>query len=360
MPSRGGKEITLLDLATHTSGLPFDAGLDESPNAPGGNPFHRLTNEKLYAFLSSLTLGRDPGAAYSYSNVGMALLAHAIERRAGVSYEKLVLDRICRPLGMNNTRITLTPQLKSRLATGHDQAGKCVPYWDIGAYAGAGAIRSTANDLLKYVSANLGIKQSRLTPLMQSTHEVRHTNSPGPIEGENHRNTGMAWTDLGIYQPPGMQIIGHPGGAGGYSAFIGMDKKQRRGAVVLVNQFQGRLNPSVVGCAILQRVGLTKDTTTALVLELAGVGAALATDEKTRLVRITKVYNDTPAAKAGLTEGQLISRIDNTPTTGKTVAECAGLIRGPVGTKVRLELTDPEGKGTKIVEITRHKFVTTG
>jgi serine-type D-Ala-D-Ala carboxypeptidase/endopeptidase len=358
MPTHGGTQITLLDLATHTSGLPFDA--DDFTGAGWREHFENYSVEKLYAWLSSHTLRREPGTQYAYSNAGMALLAHVISLKAGKDYESLVVDRICHPLHMNSTGITLTPELRARLAVGHDKSGKPEPVWDIGAYAGAGALRSTANDLLKYVAANTGLFKSTLTPLMEKTQIIRHKNSPGLATGDVHGNTAMAWMDFSIYQPPGMELLMHAGGISGYSAFIGFDKKQRRGVVVLASQRGGPegLHPIMIGCALLQRQPLTRESATVLVLELVGIGAALDLDQKSRAPRITKIIPKSPASLAGLSAGLVIQKIDGVATAGKTLAECVALIRGPPGTKVRLEVVDPIQNKTQTFEITRQRFQT--
>jgi len=150
VPTRNGKEITLLDLATHTSGLP------RMPNnfAPKdlNNPYADYTVEQMYAFLSNHTLTRDIGAKYEYSNYGAGLLGHILALKAGMDYETLVKTRICDPLKMNSTRIQLAPELRARLATGHDGDLKAVANWDLPTLAGAGALRSTVNDLLKFLA----------------------------------------------------------------------------------------------------------------------------------------------------------------------------------------------------------------
>src|SRR6266699_5964219 len=217
VPARNGKQITLFNLATHTAGLPRDPSNLTPGHGLPENAFADYTMEKLYAFLSSFTLDREPGSKFEYSNVGMALLGHILALKTGTNYEALVVERICRPLKMNSTRITLTPELQARLARGHDQLGRPAPNWDFQVYDGAGGLRSTANDLLKYVSAQAGITQSRLTPIAAKTHVIRHRNSPGTV-GDMHGNTAMAWFDQEVYQPPGMELLGHGGGTGGYTS----------------------------------------------------------------------------------------------------------------------------------------------
>jgi CubicO group peptidase (beta-lactamase class C family) len=110
---------------------------------------------------------------------------------------------------MNSTRITLTPELRARLARGHDQLGKPAPNWEFQVYDGAGGLRSTANDLLKYVSANLGLMPSSVTPLREQTHVIRHKGT------STHGDTAMAWMNRGEGYQSGMELLGHAGGTGG-------------------------------------------------------------------------------------------------------------------------------------------------
>ena len=81
-----------------------------------------------------------------------------------MSYEALVESRICTPLGMHSTRITLTPEMQERLAAGHDDALKTVANWDLPTLGGAGALRSTANDLLT-LSPQISVTRNRLLHL---------------------------------------------------------------------------------------------------------------------------------------------------------------------------------------------------
>jgi D-alanyl-D-alanine-carboxypeptidase/D-alanyl-D-alanine-endopeptidase len=98
VPERQGRQITLIDLATHTSGLPR---MPENfhPKDPN-NPYADYSVDALYSFLSSYELRRDIGIKYVYSNLGFGLLGLGIAQRAGVDYEQLVVRRICDPLGM--------------------------------------------------------------------------------------------------------------------------------------------------------------------------------------------------------------------------------------------------------------------
>jgi len=178
MPTRGGREITLQDLATQTSGLPrLPSNL--APRDPA-DPYADYTVAQLYQFLSTYTLTRDIGAKYEYSNLGGGLLGHVLARRAGTTYEDLLISRISKPLGMNSTVVTVPAAMKSRFAAGHDAQLHKVPYWNLPTLTGAGAIRSTANDLLTFLAVNLGYQPSPLAPSMAAMLVGRRpTGMPG-------------------------------------------------------------------------------------------------------------------------------------------------------------------------------------
>lgn len=360
MPSRGGKEITPLELATHTSGLPRDVRNVVSGNR--SNPFD-YTPEQLYAFLSGYELTRDPGTKFEYSNLGMGLLGLAIARKSGKDFESLVVERICSPLGMNDTRATLTPELKTRLAIGHAESGNRAANYDFrfGGMPGCGALRSTANDLLKYVSAQAGLTQSSLTPLMEKTHVIRWTNAPG--EGDKLGNVAMPWLDSQQCEQTGMDLLGHAGGTAGYSAFIGFDQQRHRGVVVLFNEQDGGggVHSYSLGWLLLEGVRLTPQIAAGLWPakngEIVGVGIVLEFDHETRAFRIKGVVPNTPASRASLSEGLFVRKVDDAPTKGISEQLLLCLIRGKAGTKVRLELVGPKQSQTKTVELVREKFM---
>jgi len=227
VPERGGRLITLLDLSTHTSGLPrLPSNLQPKNSA---NPYADYTVEQLYQFLSTYQLTRDIGSQFEYSNLGGGLLGLALARRAGMDYEALVHSRITGPLGMNSTGITLTPEMKARLAVGHNEKLAATSNWDLPTLAGAGALRSSVNDMLTFLAANLGYVKSPLAPAMASMLAVRRTTG-NPSTGE----IGLGWL---IVKPSSEEIVWHNGGTGGYRSFVGFEPKIGIGVVVLSNTF---------------------------------------------------------------------------------------------------------------------------
>lgn len=225
VPSRNGKQITLLDLATQSSGLPR-MPTNFNPKDQN-NPYADYSVDQMYAFLSGYELPRDIGTQYEYSNLGVGLLGHALSLRAGKSYEALLTERILKPLAMNDTKITLDEFAKGRLARGHSASGGVVGNWDLPTLAGAGALRSTVNELLKFLAANLDTLSKPLGPVLATTHFARRD------AGGAQMRIGLNWHILTAFDRP---LDWHNGGTGGYRSFIGMDATRQRGVVVLSNQ----------------------------------------------------------------------------------------------------------------------------
>ena len=223
MPARAGREITLMDLATHRSALPRLP--DNLKPADVSNPYADYTVEMMYEFLSSHELRRDIGAEAEYSNLGTGLLGHVLARVNGSSYEDLVRERILAPVGMSSTAITLSADMQRRLAKGHDQAGNVVSNWDFLTLAGAGALRSDMNDMMNFIAANIGVAGSPLEEVMRDSQRVR--NSLG-----GNMAVGLNWVILTAGED---KIIWHNGGTGGYRSFAGFDPDRGVGAVVLTN-----------------------------------------------------------------------------------------------------------------------------
>ncbi len=225
VPARPSRTITLLDLATHRSGLPrLPNNLDPRDEK---NPYVDYSVEQLYAFLSTYELKRDPGEQYEYSNLGAGLLGHALSLQASSDYERLVRARITEPLGMKSTAITLSPELQARLAPGHTQQLEVTSNWDIPTLAGAGALRSSAEDMLTFLAAAIGLEQ---TPLASTFALATRAHRPTDRAGES---IGLGWHITPSHE---RTIVWHNGGTGGYRAFIGFNPQARMGVVVLTNR----------------------------------------------------------------------------------------------------------------------------
>ena len=226
-PERNGRAITLLDLATHTSGLPF-----MPENAP---PFNepaaaRYSASDLRRYVSSYQLTREIGSQWEYSNVGYWLLSEALSARGHQDFEDLLRKRVLLPLKMARTDCKLSAQLKANLAIGHDSGLQpvrgiaSVPIYSI--MPAAGGLFSTVNDLLTFLSAAMKDQPSSLAPAILTTVTTRR-----PTSGNSEQALG--WT---VFSPGSDELIFRDGGTVGYASAIGWDPARRVGIVVLLNQ----------------------------------------------------------------------------------------------------------------------------
>jgi CubicO group peptidase (beta-lactamase class C family) len=215
VPQPAGQEITLLDLATHRSGL---------PSFPNRNPLARYSAADLYAYLNHRTLAKPPDAGFSYSNLGYGLLGHALENRAGLSYADLVRG-ITDALGLRDTVIQPSPAQKSRVIQGYDGLHRPAGLMDLGVLQGAGAIVSTAPDMLRYLTANLHPETApdSLRDAMKAQQKLRVPISSGA-------SIALAWIyddAHGIYE--------HGGGTAGYTSSAFFSPKGDYAVIVLTN-----------------------------------------------------------------------------------------------------------------------------
>ena len=241
VPSYNGYKITLKDLATHSSGLPY---------WPAGWTWDKYyTTPQVYGFLANSTFEDEPGTVAKYSNIGMGMLGQALSLKMGVPLIHLIEDRILNVLGMNSTGFamnetgTLIPEdIKSRFAVGHMVGNESKLVFLPQEVTAAGAMYSTVNDLLKYVSANLGLIDTKINPSMEETHSIRLPfyelqvpfKDPSGNESTPYAYEGLSWfstTNLGT------QVVWHNGGIDGYSSFVGFNPSKQIGLVILCSCF---------------------------------------------------------------------------------------------------------------------------
>ena len=202
--------------------------------ALSAKPFPDYSPDQLYQALSRVTLDAAPGTKYVYSNFGYGLLGLALARHAGMDFESPIVSRICNLLGMESTRIRPTQEMEGRVSPGHSQQLAKVTSWNMPpAFAAAGAFRSTANDLLKFLAAGMGFKPSQLAPAFV---EMMKTQRPAD---KPDTQVAAGWF---ITSGHGDRLIWKDGGVLGYSSFLGYSAVHHNGIVVLANGNTGVLN----------------------------------------------------------------------------------------------------------------------
>jgi CubicO group peptidase (beta-lactamase class C family) len=221
IPDYKGQPITLLDLATQSSGLPRLP--DNMWPKQMDNPYADYTAANLKAFRAGHRLARQPGSVYTYSNLGFGLLGQALSEQARKPYGDLVRDQIATPLGMGSTAVALSPSMRTRLAPGHSAAGNAVANWDMDAMAGAGSLRSDAQDMIRYLKAMMTAGPDTAYALARQ---------PQRPAGGKGTQIGLAWQTNAVRNTP---VVSHSGMTGGYASFAGFTADGKRGVVVLAN-----------------------------------------------------------------------------------------------------------------------------
>jgi D-alanyl-D-alanine-carboxypeptidase/D-alanyl-D-alanine-endopeptidase len=229
IPERAGKEITLLDLATHTSGLPFMPPLPDS-SAVAANAYSRAD---LYGFLANFTLTQDIGTQWDYSNFGYWLIGEVLAARGGSDYEQLLMKRVIIPLGMRSTAFAASSPMKARLAIGHyassQPADSMLSFPGYSLMAAAGGLLSTVDDLLTIPSIALGYRSSPFAVLIANTLSSRRATPTKGVE------QALGWT---VLEDREGRLIFRDGGTFGYASDVIWDPMKRIGVVVLSNHVQ--------------------------------------------------------------------------------------------------------------------------
>ena len=241
MPSRNGRKITLRDLSTHVSGLPRLP--DNMPFGDAGDPYADYTEALALQFLAKYELPRDIGSKNEYSNFAVGLLGYLLGRAAHSDYETLLRERITGPLGMRDTAVTLSPEQQARFVPGHDEYMRPAKPWNLPMLMGAGGIRSTTDDMLKFAAAALD-PTSPIAPAMKVALAE-------PLKTENPRvEQALGWQ---VFHPePGRAVLLHNGGTGGYRSALALEPGKGTAAVVLANS---AAEPSATDLALHMVVG---------------------------------------------------------------------------------------------------------
>lgn len=224
-PSRNNQLITFADLAKARSGLPRLPSNMKPADAQ--NPYIDYTEDKLFEFLPTYSLLRDIGSQYEYSNLGMGLLGVLVSRIERKTYQALITEDILKPLQMNSTFLNMPDKQYPNLAQGYTgtQPTKAWTWNDNSSMQGAGGLLSNAEDMIKYLKANLETNDSELARAMRLAHEPK-------ADAGKEMEIGLGWHLRG-------DIVWHNGGTGGFRTFAGLNPKKNKAVIVLTNSTTG-------------------------------------------------------------------------------------------------------------------------
>jgi CubicO group peptidase (beta-lactamase class C family) len=239
MPERGARQITLRDLSLHTSGLPRLP--DNMPMGTPEDPYVDYREEQLLAFLDRYELPRDIGTQSEYSNLGAGLLGYLLGRAANSDYETLLAERITGPLGMRDTVVTLPNT--ARLVPAFDMYMRPAKPWNFPTLAGAGGIRSTTVDMLRFAAAVVDGK----SPIADAVATVL---AQRVGIGNPRAEQVLGWQIM--VPEPGREVLFHNGGTGGFRSALVIEPARKTAVVVLMNS---AVEPSATDFAVHLLVG---------------------------------------------------------------------------------------------------------
>jgi CubicO group peptidase (beta-lactamase class C family) len=336
VPKHGDRPITLLDLVTNTSGLPKRPDNLNSWNRM--NPYVNYSAERLYDFLSRQSLAAEPGAKLEFSYLGMGLLGHALALRAGMSYEALLKGRISAPLGLKDTTVTLDEAQQERFAQGYNVKVRPTADRDDPILTGAGAMRSSMNDVLRFIRANIEPTGTPLESALRASQVPR-------FEKPDMPRAATAWVFVDTGSEDGLARIGGTGGFRNYAVF---NPKLKIGVVVLSNTASDDI------------YGLGNQLVKLLFPPIVGIGVVLGwRAEDGGYPTVKDLLAGGPAAKSGGIEvGDRIAGVEDengrfVDFKEKSPRESIALIRGPHGSSLRVVVEPKDGGERKVYRLIR-------
>ena len=219
-PLNNSTEISFIDLANHTSGLPrLPTNLDLTKVNPE-NPYKEYKEKELEDYVTNQLELSNKGEN-QYSNLGAGLLGYTLSKIENDTYESLLQNKIFSKYDMQNSTTDITT-IKGDLVKGLNNEGIEVPNWDLAVLAGAGAIFSTVEDLSQFAISQFEYKNKELELTRVKTFELN-----------KNMDIGLGWHIL--KNKSDNLWYWHNGGTGGYSSSMVIEEKSKNGIIILSN-----------------------------------------------------------------------------------------------------------------------------
>jgi serine-type D-Ala-D-Ala carboxypeptidase/endopeptidase len=239
VPAFAGREITLLDLATYTAGLPRE--LPDVPDPkPGENPFAHFEADAYWRWLAQATLPYAPGSGAMYSNLGFGLLGEALAKAGGKPYAALLGERVTTPLGMVDTTTKLSPAQTPRAMTGLDLDGKEAPLWDApAAMDSSGNVFTTGDDMVKWMRWHLAVNDAAGAEVRVIDHAPYRWHdglkAAVGVGGEKMDGLGLGWI-ISMAREKRPLMLTKSGGIAGFMTYVVLAPTRGVGVFVAVNR----------------------------------------------------------------------------------------------------------------------------
>lgn len=216
-----GKVIRIKHLINHCAALPlFPANMKTQVDYDSLNPYKNYSKEMVLAYLKTIQLSSEPGAAYHYSAMGIAMLGMILENIYKLSFDALVEQKILKPLDLSTTGLHLTEAQMALLTKGYNKNGNATPHWDLNLFAAAAGLNSSSQDVLTYLNYNLQEPDTAC----RLAHQISQVNGEKMAYGWFVKKTKQ-----------GNTMYWHSAATFGYTGFSAFMKEKNCSLVVLAN-----------------------------------------------------------------------------------------------------------------------------
>jgi CubicO group peptidase (beta-lactamase class C family) len=222
-PLLAGDDITLQQLANHTSGIPsLPTNVDEIQGLDIENPYAVYTYDNLKSYLQNhMVLNATSGENYEYSNLATGILGYSLAQKRNSTFDEMLQSIIFNPLGMTSSTTLIENVDASRLVEPRDIEGNIVSHWDFAeTMSAAGSVKSSVRDMVKFIRKNF------------EDNAVYNLPQEATFDRGNNIKMGLGWV---VFEDDGFIIHTHDGGTGGFSSILMLDKDKEIGVIVLSN-----------------------------------------------------------------------------------------------------------------------------
>jgi len=239
--------ITFRHLASHTSGLPMEAPLDyvTSTRFP--------SIETVLQSLEDNHLLAPPTKTFKYSNLGFAVLGHALETVAGQSYKEYILTHILQPLGMTSSGFDMRAETSQQVAVGYVPApGEAAPevarVIDAAAFVPAGGVWASVMDMAKFISLQFRDGPADGAQILRGT-TLREMHAPVMfIDADWHEAIALGGV---LGRVAGWGGLMAAGGADGFTSMVAYLPDLKLGMVLSMNM---GVNPASLVVGALEKL----------------------------------------------------------------------------------------------------------
>lgn len=223
----GVRSISIRQCLNHTSGLPRYPPLFGEREFSAEAPYAAYSKADLLDFLAEYRLDQTPPLPYGFSNMNYACLELLVEKAGAMPFEEIMEKVLFNSIGMNHSGFSIPENDSARIVQGYNQASKPVSMWDLPSHNGALGLKSTPEDLTRFMEIFLS-PETDWAPVFS---ELYRDSVPTGIR--NNTRMGLGWHL--VYPKKHTRVLVHTGSTAGYMAYMALAPDTQTGVLVLAN-----------------------------------------------------------------------------------------------------------------------------